>query len=184
MMPAGPLMTEHRTIEKIVPPIRTEIERIRRGFDPDLGFLRSAVDFLKVYADRCHHGKEEDILFRALAEKDLPEELGLLMGELTAEHVWARGKTGDLADAVRRLDGGEAAVVDVAGPLEELSVFYPRHIEREDNRFFLPAMEFLSEEEQAEMFAAFQRFDGRLLHDVYASRMDEMADLGGDVSPA
>ena len=39
-------------------------------------FIDTAVDFIHTYADRCHHGKEEDILFKALAAKDCPRSTG------------------------------------------------------------------------------------------------------------
>ena len=69
ILPAGPLMKEHRVIERLIRMIAGKLEELTRTEKPDLDFINKAVDFLRTYADRCHHGKEEDILFRSLNEK-------------------------------------------------------------------------------------------------------------------
>jgi hemerythrin-like domain-containing protein len=56
--------------------------------------LDSAVDFIRTYADRTHHGKEEDILFRDLAKKDLSAQDQSVMQELINEHTYARQRCG------------------------------------------------------------------------------------------
>jgi hemerythrin-like domain-containing protein len=45
------------------------VEDIKNENRVKLLFIDTAVDFIRTYADRCHHGKEEDILFRNLAKK-------------------------------------------------------------------------------------------------------------------
>ena len=74
MLNIGPLMMEHRLIEKGIAVLRQEAERIAQGGKVDLLIIDTLVDFIRTYADRTHHGKEEDILFRYLAHKDLSEE--------------------------------------------------------------------------------------------------------------
>ncbi len=69
MQAIGLMMIEHRLIEKIVPVLEKELERLNQGGVPDPLLIESAVDFFRTYADRTHHGKEEDILFRELKKK-------------------------------------------------------------------------------------------------------------------
>lgn len=71
MMPIGPLMIEHRLIERMVKTIKGELRKISEENEVNVIFIDTAVDFFRTYADRCHHGKEEDILFRDLAKKPL-----------------------------------------------------------------------------------------------------------------
>ena len=66
MLPIAPLMIEHRLIEKMIVVIRKEIDRYESEGNINPEFIDAAVDFIHVYADKCHHGKEEDILFRDL----------------------------------------------------------------------------------------------------------------------
>jgi len=82
MMPIGPLMIEHRLIEKMIEAMRTQLLRWERSGQVDPLFIDTAVDFIRTYADRCHHGKEEGILFRDLGGKPLSGEHKSIMEEL------------------------------------------------------------------------------------------------------
>jgi hemerythrin-like domain-containing protein len=48
------------------------------------------VEFFHFYADKLHHGKEEDILFRTLDDKDLSLKHRGVMEELIEDHKWGR----------------------------------------------------------------------------------------------
>ena len=82
VMPIGPLMIEHRLIERMIDVVREELKIVenKNKLDPD--FVDRTVDFIRTYADRCHHGKEEDILFRELGGKKLTEKHRHTMEEL------------------------------------------------------------------------------------------------------
>ena len=72
----------------------------------DVAFLMIAVDFFRTYADRTHHGKEEDILFRELAMKPLSVKDAQTMKELVEEHVWARKMVTRLVAAKENYEQG------------------------------------------------------------------------------
>ena len=106
MQPIGPLMIEHRLIERLLHLMTQEFTRIKANMevDPEFAFvdpvfIDTAVDFIRTYADRCHHGKEEDLLFKALAEKNLSPEHRRIVAELIQEHAWARETTASLVRA-------------------------------------------------------------------------------------
>ncbi len=68
MKPRGLLMIEHRLIEKVLSVAKQKaISMTDMDYNPI--FVETIVDFIKTYADRTHHGKEEDILFIELAQK-------------------------------------------------------------------------------------------------------------------
>lgn len=90
MKPIGPMMWEHRLIEKMLRLFEGEIRKINESNKIDTVFVDMAVDFIRTYADRTHHGKEEDILFRDLAKKDLSSEHAQIMHELIEEHKYSR----------------------------------------------------------------------------------------------
>ena len=85
--PAGPLMHEHRVIERMLKVLSRQLESMFELQAVDTAAIDTAVDFIRTYADRCHHGKEEDILFRRLADKDLDPQLAGVMADLIDEHV-------------------------------------------------------------------------------------------------
>jgi hemerythrin-like domain-containing protein len=170
MMPIGPLMKEHRLIERMIALMEKELGRLREGEELDYDFIDTAVDFIRTYADRCHHGKEEDILFRELAKKPLSEEHSRTMRELLEEHGYGRKTTGTLVAAKERhVQGDSHALASVVSALQDLVELYPAHIEKEDKRFFVPCMEYFSRQEQDEMLKEFWEFDKRLIHEKYAA---------------
>jgi hemerythrin-like domain-containing protein len=57
-MPVGYLMIEHRLIEKMIALLEKELGNIRKTKKAKPKFIDTAVDFIKTYADKCHHGKE------------------------------------------------------------------------------------------------------------------------------
>lgn len=175
MMPIGPLMIEHRLIEKIVPIIQEERKKIKEHNKVNPIFIDKTVDFFRMYADRTHHGKEEDILFRELENKDLSAEHQKTMDELVEEHVWARNTVGKLLEAKDSYaEGNIEAIQDVLELLEELSNFYPKHIVKEDEHFFIPVMDYFSQEEQDKMLDEFWGFDKKLIHEKYEKLLDEL----------
>jgi hemerythrin-like domain-containing protein len=125
----------------------------------DYGFLDIAVDFFKTYVDKFHHGKEEDILFRELAAKPLSPEDRKILNELIDEHVRTRKTVEKLDSARRQQIDKKIAPAEIAKHMETLIKWYPVHIEKEDKRFFLSAMNYLSSEEQAAMLEKSREFD-------------------------
>ena len=167
MKPIGPLMWEHRLIEKMLRLFEGEIKRISELNRLDTVFIDTAVDFIRTYADRTHHGKEEDILFRELAKKKLFPEHAAIMDELMEEHRHARQMVEKLVSARDRYLEGEDTLKEVMELLGELARFYPVHIEKEDKRFFFPCLDYFTDEEQKQMLAEFNEFDRGMIHEKY-----------------
>ncbi len=172
-MPIGPLMKEHRLIERMIALMERELFRLTDGEEMDPVFIDVAADFIRTYADRCHHGKEEDILFRQLAKKQLSDEEATRMAELVEEHAYGRRTTGELVRAKERyIDGDRQAASAIVATLENLVRFYPAHIEKEDKHFFVPVMEYFTKQEQERMLEEFWEFDRLLIHERYATMVE------------
>ena len=175
MKPIGPMMWEHRLIEKMLSCFEGETRKITEQKKVDPLFVDTAVDFIRTYADRTHHGKEEDILFRDLIKKHLSQEHTRIMEELVEEHKYARKTVGMLVDAKERYLKGENTSREVVSLLGELAHFYPIHIEKEDKSFFYPCMEYFTKEEQDRMLKEFYEFDRNMIHEKYRNIVDRIA---------
>ncbi|MFP4071404.1 MAG: hemerythrin domain-containing protein [Desulfovibrionales bacterium] len=166
-------MHEHRLIERMVDVLKAEIDLIKLGQGPDIDLLRRTVDFFRMYADRCHHGKEEDILFRELKKKDLSPELRARMDELIQDHKDARQMVSSLEEATTSFSqGNDDAREQIRTLLARLVAFYPHHIKMEDNHFFHPCMEYFTKEEQKAMLDEYWEFDKNLIHEKYGTIVD------------
>lgn len=173
MKPYGILMIEHRLIERMVKLLEKEISSITQKKKADPFFIDTAVDFFRIYGDKAHHGKEEDILFAQLDKKDLSPEHKSMMKKLIAEHVFMRQLTDNLVEAKEKYaNGDEDALNDIERFLRALVDIYPKHILIEDKEFFIPAMTYFSEEEQNAMTDEFLEFDRKMLKDKYVKMVE------------
>jgi hemerythrin-like domain-containing protein len=170
MQARGPLMIEHRLIERMLSVIKDVLAKIESKHEVDPVFVDMAVDFIRIYADRTHHGKEEDILFQQLANKPLSSEDRRVMNELIEEHVFGRRTTKALVAAnTRYRKGDETALADISLKLQTLIEFYPKHIEKEDKRFFPSSRGYFTDEEDQAILRDFWEFDRKMIHEKYES---------------
>jgi hemerythrin-like domain-containing protein len=58
------LSDEHKNILKVIDSLNDEIRKLSSGREINKDFLEKAVEFIRQYADKFHHAKEEDILFK------------------------------------------------------------------------------------------------------------------------
>lgn len=168
-------MREHRLIERIVPVLQREMDRMRREDDISPVFLKDIVDFFRIYTDRLHHGKEKEILFKVLATKSLHPEFAQTMRELTADHARGRELVQGLELAAAQfMSGDREAVGRAIDAMEHLASLYPRHIDEEDRHFFYPCLAYLDDTEQAEMLERFEDIDREVLHEKYRDSMSSL----------
>lgn len=166
--PIGPLMKEHRLIEKMVTLLEKEFKKISENQKPNLSFIDDVIDFVKTYADRCHHGKEEDILFAELKKKDISSKHSKILDELINEHIYARKTTKALLKAKQNYVNGDLKKINgILNYIKKLIEFYPKHINKEDKSFFIPVMDYFEEKQQEEMLDKFWEFDKKLIHEKY-----------------
>jgi hemerythrin-like domain-containing protein len=168
VLPIGPLMIEHRLIERMILVMGNEIERIQTSKTANPKFIDTAANFIRTYADQCHHGKEEKILFRDLQKKKLKPNDKQIMDELVQEHILGRKLTGQLVEAKNKyIAGDRTALVTIIDVMQQLVDFYPKHIEKEDKVFFKSAMKYFTTEEKDAMLEEEYEFDKNFIHVVY-----------------
>ena len=168
-------MAEHRLIERMVNLMRVELEREKKTNSVDTGFIDKSIDFLTTYADHCHHGKEEDILFRDLSKKRITQEHSATMQQLIDDHARARKNVRSLALAKEGyLKGNAGAIDEIVRILVDLVELYPRHIGTEDKSFFYPCMDYFTRQEQDVMLQEFWEFDRNLIYEEYRGIVEKM----------
>jgi hemerythrin-like domain-containing protein len=175
MLTIGPLMIEHRLIEKGIEILRQESKRIADEGKVNLRLIDALADFVRTYADRTHHGKEEDILFRSLAQKDLSAEDLRTMQGLVGEHAHARTMVAELVEAKERcLSGEKRAVATTGEKMADLARFYPEHIRKEDRVFFPASLKYFNRQEQDAMLEEMREFDRRMIHEKYTALIQQL----------
>jgi hemerythrin-like domain-containing protein len=175
MQPRGPLMIEHRLIEKMISLIGELVDMAESNRNIDPLSIDKAVDFIRTYADMTHHGKEEDILFRDLEAKNMSSADAKIMEELIEEHKYGRKTVGELVDAkVKYVNGSDEALDTIIEKLKAIVAFYPPHIAKEDKVFFPSSMNYFSEKEKEGMLGEFWEFDREVIHNKYQLVAEEI----------
>jgi hemerythrin-like domain-containing protein len=149
------LEAEHRVIQKVVSAMAALQHDILEGGKPDLEALRQVVEFMRLYGDGLHHGKEEALLFPALEAMGVSVK-GCPIGVLLAEHVQGRTLIARLAEAIDAFDRGDETQSDaIAETLGELVKLYPSHIWKEDFLAFPMSEKILGPAEKAALAAQY-----------------------------
>jgi hemerythrin-like domain-containing protein len=155
--------------------LKKESIRIRSTGKVDVEFILSAVDFIRTYADHCHHGKEENILFRDLKKKELSAPHAQVLKDLEEEHVKGRQVVFDLVAARQQyLKGDKIAINEIARLMDVLVQFYPKHIEKEDKHFFIPCMAYFTKQEQDAMLTECFEFDRQMIYKKYEQAVRQL----------
>jgi hemerythrin-like domain-containing protein len=172
--PTDLLMREHRLIERMTALLADTVHTLRDIDKTNVEIILVGVEFFEAYADRTHHGKEEDILFEELSNKPLSDADRRMMQQLMQEHIRTRQIVGRLVSANTRYGrGDEAALHTMLYEMGRLVPFYPAHIEKEELHFFGPAMDYFTPAEQQAMLRRFTEFDSHLIHDRYSRIVEE-----------
>lgn len=162
------LRNDHRVIQQVVAGMSAVAELLDSGKQVDPSVLADLVQFLRVFADQCHHEKEEQYLFPLLATKanvSTKHELE----SLEREHRSAQQLVGQLAKVAAVYVQNPAAVryrlVDL---LQQLVELYPAHIWKEDFLLFPLAQQSLSTTEQQGLQEKFEDVEREVGEDVHA----------------
>ncbi len=166
LKPTETLESEHRFIQKVVAASAILADQLVAGVDLDIEVLHGIVEFMRTYADRCHHGKEEDLLFPALERRGVPMR-GCPVGALLGEHKLGRTLVGALAEAIDAYSKGSPEAKDaLTKSLRGIVDLYPNHIWKEDFLLFPMTNKVLSPEDQANLRQEFEKVEERLPQDT------------------
>ncbi|MBI5432382.1 MAG: hemerythrin domain-containing protein [Planctomycetes bacterium] len=174
MKPTDILSAEHRVIEVVLDALEHLFADTRRTGVIELESAKSALTFICNFADRCHHGKEEDLLFTKIYERGMPRGVGPVAVMLD-EHELGRRYVRDMLAAVEAFERGDrAAAGTFADRAAEYVELLREHIAKEDGVLFPMAEAMLRDEDRTQLLAAFQRFE---VTDLDAGTHQEMEKL-------
>lgn len=136
------------------------------------------IDFLKGFVDKCHHGKEEEILFPALEKHGIQNEGGPI-GMMLKEHRAGRKNVEEISKAFDEFKkGNKQAIKSIITSSMNYIQLLRNHIEKESNVLFAMADQVLNEEEQSALFEAFERLEvektGEGKHEEYHHLLKEL----------
>lgn len=172
------LMNEHRVIEQVLGSLETYVEQMEAGTPVPANRLADYANFFKNFADRCHHGKEEEQLFVAMEKRGFPKSEGPL-AVMLHEHVLGRGHVRALIEmAALPQPWSQADQHDIIAHARQYIALLREHILKEDNVLFPLSLKFLPAEEWPGLEAGFEEFEqhvmGPQVHAQYHRLADEL----------
>lgn len=178
MRPTDDLEAEHRGIERMLAILDTISGRLEAGQPANTDHLDQILEFIQVFADRCHHAKEEDLLFVAMQRSGVPAQGGPI-SVMLSDHEEGRRHVRGMAEgleAYRR--GEEGAGRRIAEHARAYSQLLREHIAKEDRVLYPLANRVLTQAQQHELEEGFETIErdvvGEGRHEAFHRMLDEL----------
>jgi hemerythrin-like domain-containing protein len=179
------LSEEHRVIERVLNSLETGAQRLASGQPMPPEFFISATDFIKGFADGCHHRKEEGVLFIRMEAQGVPVQGGPL-GVMLAEHELGRQYTRALRAAAQDMQSGDESTVEKAVPCvvqsaQDYVALLRQHIYKEDHVLFPMADRVIPADQYDSVWEGFEHVEheetGEGVHEKYLALAESLEDL-------
>ncbi len=172
------LSSEHRVIERVIAALETAADHLEAGKTVRPGFFLDAADFIKGFADGCHHRKEEGVLFTTMIAHGAPAHGGPIPVMLY-EHEQGRAFTREMRESAERLQAGErAAASRVIENARGYAALLRQHINKEDNILFPMADRIIPEAYHAKVAEDFEHVEheetGEGVHEKFLSLAEKL----------
>lgn len=181
MKPTAILKEEHELILVMLQVVDAACTKIEKGENVSPEHIDEMIDFIRNFADRCHHVKEEKLLFPALETAGIGREGGPI-GVMLAEHAAGRNFVKGMEEAHNKMKGGDGlASGNFIGDAREYVILLDGHIMKENNVLFAMADERLTENQQKTLLEEFDRVEreeiGAGVHEKYHELLHRLRDV-------
>jgi len=174
--PSTVLKNEHQTILRVCRVLENLVSRMERGEDPGCEALGQCVEFIRLFADACHHAKEEDLLFPVLESRGIPRDGGPI-GVMLYEHTQARGLTKEMGEALADIESGSAGgKARFQTAARQYIGLLSNHIHKEDNILYVMGDRVMTEEDQGSLCSKFCEVGCRSFGGKRREELEAMAD--------
>jgi hemerythrin-like domain-containing protein len=146
--PTKKLVDEHVLIKRWIALVPQLLERLDVDSPEDREILFKGIDFIRSYADKFHHAKEEDILFKYF------DESSDILRTMLDDHTRGRSHVKALAEAVERRD--KQGIIEHLNAYRELLT---EHIKKEDEILYPWMDRNLSVTQVGELYSKFGEVD-------------------------
>ena len=179
MRPTDVLRNEHVAIQTALRILSVICGKLRANEIVNAGEVDSLLEFITEFADRCHHGKEEALLFPAMEKAGIPREGGPLCVMLM-EHEMGRQYVGGMKEAWGRCKGNGdlKARATFISQAEGYIDLLTRHIDKENECLFPMAERCLKPEIEKGLLEDFEQMEivqiGRGRHEEFHRLLESL----------
>ena len=136
-MPTTSLRNDHNLIEKVISSMKATVSLLKDGKVIPESILLQTIDFTKNFVDVCHHGKEEETLFPALAQTGMPTKMGPI-ARMLLEHQITKEIASKIEESSKiYITNGNSE--ELIHNIEQYIQHVTDHLYKENNRLFMMA---------------------------------------------
>ena len=173
---AEDLREEHVIIERALSVLEALALGVEAGKAVPKERVESLLDLLKTFADKCHHGKEEQILFPALLATKA-DDAKATVDELLKEHEVGRTAVRRMSDGIAGWEKPEARRLFAAAAHDYVDLLR-RHIAKETEGLLPLSERLLSQPEQLALAGKFEAMEEQVIgHGVHERLLKTLEDL-------
>lgn len=133
--------------------------QLRQTGTLDTKDIGDMVNFLQLFADKCHHGKEEKLLFPAMEAAGIPNEGGPI-GQMLLEHIQGRRFIAEMGISI--VGGKLDADMFLDAASGYIQLMRP-HINKENMILFPMGDQTLPAEKQTQLLQQFEAFEATVM---------------------
>ncbi|MDM8006827.1 MAG: hemerythrin domain-containing protein [Phycisphaerae bacterium] len=154
--PMQMLVEEHRVILSVLDAVEEVAREDSSRADMPQEFYEKALDFFSTFADRCHHAKEEDLLFPTLEARGIPREYGPI-GCMLHEHEQGRSHLAAARNALPAAAQGNAlARATLNSEMLAYVELLRQHIQKENEVLFVMGDQRMTQQDKDRLWKQFQ----------------------------
>lgn len=175
------LKHEHQIILMVLDAAHQEAQKLKQSKLVDEKTIQAYLDFFRNFADRCHHSKEEDLLFVKMEQRGVPSQGGPV-GVMLAEHDQGRKHLKAVAEALPEANAGNTqAVESISSNLLGYVDLLRAHIYKEDHILYPMADRLFNAQDQAQLIKDFDRVEAEEMGSGVHEKYHQLAhDLAGE----
>jgi len=182
MEPTRILIAEHRVIETVIVCIERMVDETQNSGKLDASLAEQAIEFVRKFADGCHHAKEELRLFPAMEHKGMPRQGGPI-AVMLMEHEHGRAFVKGMVENLKSASAGDPqAISDFSHNAIGYANLLKQHIHKEDHILFPMADRMMSAEDESALMKQFEEAEtetGEGVHERLLSIAESLANRYG-----
>jgi hemerythrin-like domain-containing protein len=169
------MVQEHEVIVGVLASLQALAEKLRTGSEVARQDVADFGRFFRDFADKCHHGKEEDRLFVKMVQAGFAQDSGPIAVMLSEHEAGRQEVRGLLAIGA---GSGPLSENERASVIEYVSQFVPllyAHIQKENNVLYPMAQNTISPEEFAQLDQSCDAFDREIQGQIDVAELKALA---------
>ncbi len=181
------LSKEHQVIVRFLDALEHATRQLESGSKIRPQFFIHAADFIRGFADGCHHQKEEGILFKYMEKAGMPAQ-NSPVGVMLSEHEQGRAFTRGMRSAAEELLGGDATAASrVIANARGYVALLRQHIQKEDSILFPMADRLIPPDQHQAVWGGFEHVEhhetGEGIHEKYLALAEALEKESRDGIP-